>query len=196
MIKSQSTSRLFITALIMLVVLTAAVAGDGEGDKDGKKGTKKDGVAAADTTKADTYGDIDDHIIVDDTLVFEDWDTPDGGGEDDGQAKGVFQGGNEVGGTKAGVADQFFSGVAKAAETFKKEYRVEFTIYPNPTANELHIKSGQIPQSIQVTNLVGKVCSQGDYTPTLNVSELQTGTYFLQLIYPDRHVESRKFIKY
>ena len=75
-------------------------------------------------------------------------------------------------------------------------YKVEFDVYPNPVANELHIRPEKTPQTLQITNLVGKVQKQGDYAPVVTVSDLASGVYHIQLIYPDRHVESRKFIKY
>lgn len=199
MIKLQNTSRFALTALMLIAIVGFSFAAGGEGDKDkkGKKNSKKSSVTVLDSNSLDKRYDIPSaKDQVDDTLVYEDWDGNGGGGDDDGRSSGAYQGGQDIGGSKNRVRDGYNITAAEATDVFKKTYRVEFSVYPNPVVNELHIKPEQAPQSLQVTNLVGGVQIQGEYSPIVNVSELASGTYFIQLIYPDRHVESRKFIKY
>jgi hypothetical protein len=76
----------------------------------------------------------------------------------------------------------------------KNEYLVDFTLYPNPTVNELHLKTTNIPKSLTIIDLTGKQHTISSYSDNIDVSILTPGTYFIQLIYPD-HIESRKFIK-
>lgn len=201
MIKLQNTSRFAFTVLMVVVVVGFSFAAGGEGEKEknknGKDDPKKSSVTVLDSNSLDKKYDIPNaKDQVDDTLVYEDWDGNGGGGDDDGRSSGAYQGGNDVGGSKGRIRDGLNISAAEATDVFKKTYRVEFSVYPNPVVNELHIKPEQAPQSLQVTNLVGGVQIQGEYSPIVNVSELASGTYFIQLIYPDRHVESRKFIKY
>ncbi len=201
MIKLQNTSRFSLTALLLVVVVSFSFAAGGEGDKDkdkkGQKNSKKESVIVLDSNSVDKAFDIPTaKDQVDDTLVYEDWDGNGGGGDDDGRSSGAYQGGQDIGSGKDRIRNGYHISAEDATEAFKKTYRVEFAVYPNPVVSELHIKPEHEPQTLQVTNLAGGVQIQGAYTPVLNVSELASGTYFIQLIYPDRHIESRKFIKY
>ena len=202
MIKSQNTFRFLLTALVLVAVasISFAVAEEGDKDKDknGKRDPKKSSVSAIDSNSTDDKYDIQPtKNQVDDTLVYEDWDGQGGGGgDDDGQYSGAYQGNPDIGGSKNKPSSGYQIGASDAIAVFKKTYRVEFDLYPNPVADELHIRPEKTPQTLQITNLVGKVQKQGDYTPVVIVSDLASGVYHIQLIYPDRHVESRKFIKY
>jgi len=78
----------------------------------------------------------------------------------------------------------------------QKEYRVEFSIYPNPVASVLNVKPDVEPTSFIIKDIQGKVHQKNNYVPQISIAELSSGTYFIQLVYADQHIESRKFIKY
>lgn len=201
MIKLQNTSRILLSALSLLVVVSFSFAAGGEGDKDKeKKGTKNSKKTETTIDSSDIQKKLDIPAVqnqTDDTLVYEDWDdNGNGGGDDDGQSNGIYIGEPGIGVNNNDFEKHQYSSLEEVTEVFKKTYRVEFDIYPNPVVSELHIKPEHAPQSLQVTNIVGKVYKQEAYTPVLSVADLAAGTYFIQLVYPDRHVESRKFIKY
>ena len=103
MIKSQNTFRFLLTALMLVAVasISFAVAGEGDKDKDknGKKDPKKSSVTIIDSNNVDHKYDIPTtKNQVDDTLVYEDWDGQGGGGDDDGQYSGAYQGNPNIGG--------------------------------------------------------------------------------------------------
>jgi len=195
----QNTSRFLLTTILVALVASFSFASEGDKDKE-KNGTsdnKKSSITELDSNTLDKKYDIPTaKNQVDDTLVYEDWDGQGGGGDDDGRASGAYLGGQGLGGNGNDLKDSYSSAAAQTIDIFRKKYKVEFDVYPNPTVNELHIKPEHTPQSIQVTSMTGKVHQQGDYTPVLYVADLTPGTYFIQLIFADRHIESRKFIKY
>lgn len=187
--------RLTLLAFSMLLMVGVSFAEGG--DDDDKKGDDKSSKDEIVLAGEDSLGNDDDIDIIsqgDDTLVYEDWDLIEddlSGGESyskvalDGQSNHQFNP---------------YSGQDNSAELFdhinplKKEYRVEFTVFPNPTIDKININPDREPTSIRIADITGKEHLVSPYTPTVDVSQLGVGTYFIQLIYTD-HVESRKFIK-
>lgn len=75
----------------------------------------------------------------------------------------------------------------------------EFSIYPNPVYEELHVKGNAEIKSITLYSLAGKLCKQvrlsnktNNYS--LSLSELSSGVYFL-LIETSNGIKSQKVIK-
>jgi hypothetical protein len=197
MIKQQKITR-YALCIIALVVSTGISFAKGGDDKDKDKLTEKSGIASRDQDSIYTTLDVDVALHVDDTLVFEDWDGQGGGSGDDGGI-GLPNGGSadldrERSGTSL-IGNSTESNLESIYKTtFQKEYRVEFTLFPNPTIEHITIKPDVVPKSMIITDISGKTHRNESYSSHVNVAELPSGTYILSLIYPD-HVEARKFIK-
>jgi hypothetical protein len=180
-------------ALLLTVLTSFSLLADWDDDRDKKRKTVKN-----QTSKSDSIQFVNDDIDLqeqDDTLVFEDWDSSDGDA-------GVSTISVELGSKPAEISanstetllDNMLSSLTDRFTPLKNEYLVDFTLYPNPTVNELHLKTTNIPKSLTIIDLTGKQHTISSYSDTIDVSILTPGTYFIQLIYPD-HIESRKFIK-
>ena len=182
-----------VYALLLTVLTSLSLLADWDDDRDKKRKTVKN-----QTSKSDSIQFVNDDIDLqeqDDTLVFEDWDSSDG-------YAGVRTISVELGSKQAEISanstetllDNVLSSLTDIFTPLKNEYLVDFTLYPNPTVNELHLKTTNIPKSLTIIDLTGKQHTISSYSDTIDVSILTQGTYFIQLIYPD-HIESRKFIK-
>ena len=182
-----------VYALLLTVLTSLSLLADWDDDRDKKRKTVKN-----QTSKSDSIQFVNDDIDLqeqDDTLVFEDWDSSDGDA-------GVRTISVELGSKPAEISanstetllDNVLSSLTDRFTPLKNEYLVDFTLYPNPTVNELHLKTTNIPKSLTIIDLTGKQHTISSYSDTIDVSILTPGTYFIQLIYPD-HIESRKFIK-
>jgi len=180
-------------ALLLTVLTSISLLADWDDDRDKKRKTVKN-----QTSKSDSIQFLNDDIDLqeqDDTLVFEDWDSSDGDA-------GVSTISVELGSKPAEISanstetllDNMLSSLTDRFTPLKNEYLVDFTLYPNPTVNELHLKTTNIPKSLTIIDLTGKQHTISSYSDNIDVSILTPGTYFIQLIYPD-HIESRKFIK-
>jgi hypothetical protein len=180
-------------ALLLTVLTSFSLLADWDDDRDKKRKTVKN-----QTSKSDSIQFVNDDIDLqeqDDTLVFEDWDSSDGDA-------GVSTISVELGSKPAEISanstetllDNVLSSLTDRFTPLKNEYLVDFTLYPNPTVNELHLKTTNIPKSLTIIDLTGKQHTISSYSDNIDVSILTPGTYFIQLIYPD-HIESRKFIK-
>ena len=182
-----------VYALLLTVLTSLSLLADWDDDRDKKRKTVKN-----QTSKSDSIQFVNDDIDLqeqDDTLVFEDWDSSDGDA-------GVRTISVELGSKPAEISanstetllDNVLSSLTDRFTPLKNEYLVDFTLYPNPTVNELHLKTTNIPKSLTIIDLTGKQHTISSYSDTIDVSILTPGTYFIQLIYHD-HIESRKFIK-
>jgi hypothetical protein len=184
-----------IIALVMCTGFSFAKGGDDD-EKDKLKEKENTSLVKTDSI----HIDINAAHHVDDTLVFEDWDGQDGGSDDDG---GIGQS-NEGSADLDGDNNGFEYGVLNEAnsenpkefydQVFRKEYRVEFTIYPNPTTEHITIKANITPQSLRIIDMTGKTHREEGYSSRIDVTDLPSGTYILNLIYAD-HLEARRFIK-
>ncbi|PCJ66115.1 MAG: hypothetical protein COA58_08565 [Bacteroidetes bacterium] len=185
----------FAFAFVMFMGVSFAEGGDDD-DKKGNKSNKGDKVILTDSIVLDVdfKGDMTNNS--DDTLVFEDWENPDdldlGGGSPLGGDNGISSNGNGNGISTTSLLDA--AGQVAFGNTFKKNYHVDFTLFPNPTVNEIHIKPSIEPSSIRIADITGKEHLKALFTPRVDVAQLPAGTYFIQLIYAD-HIEARKFIK-
>ena len=77
------------------------------------------------------------------------------------------------------------------------DFANEFTLYPNPVKNVLNInaKYGLEIQSLEIYNTIGQlVLVKPNYTQTIDVSNLKTGTYFVKVT-TEKGSGSVKFIK-
>ena len=68
------------------------------------------------------------------------------------------------------------------------------SIYPNPTSNELTIKSTTAVQTIQLMDVTGKVVlSSSEHS--IQLTELISGTYFVTLFLSDGKIHQQKIVK-
>lgn len=70
------------------------------------------------------------------------------------------------------------------------------SLYPNPAEDELNIKGSDINRVV-ISNLIGQKVMEADINEeaTLNVSELEQGTYFVSIYKNDILSETRKLLK-
>lgn len=75
------------------------------------------------------------------------------------------------------------------------ELESSFTVFPNPTTSEISINgiAGTV-KDVQIIDMNGKSLYASDQSKTINVSELNSGTYFVRLIV-DGKVQQVKFMK-
>lgn len=72
---------------------------------------------------------------------------------------------------------------------------VAFKVYPNPVKHTLNVSLlGVEAQTYQITNMVGQIVMKGVFTETINVTNLESGVYMLQLV-TGEDVKSKRFIK-
>ncbi|NNJ55312.1 MAG: T9SS type A sorting domain-containing protein [Bacteroidia bacterium] len=179
--------RLSFIAFILVGVLGSVYAGDDE-----KKGDKKNKNSIIKIDSSDTELDLD-IIDQEDTLVFDDWEIP--GENFENEATKIVT----LGGINGNHSSSYSLAEAKDKLTnysfgFKKEYKVDFTIFPNPSSSQINIKASVNAKAIRITDITGKEHLTSSFTNQIDIMDLPIGTYFIQLIYHD-HVESRKFIK-
>jgi len=186
-----------LTLLAFSMFLMVGVSFAEGGDDDDKKGDDKPSkdkivLTGDDSTVLDDTKDITNEG--DDTLVYEDWDNSE---------QNLSRGDSYIEVALDGQSNYQFNPYSdKSINTelfdhinpLRKEYRVEFTVFPNPTIDKININPEREPTSICIADITGKEHMVSPYAPTVDVSHLGVGTYFIQLIYTD-HVESRKFIK-
>jgi hypothetical protein len=75
---------------------------------------------------------------------------------------------------------------------------VDFSVYPNPTAAELHINAARILQKIEIYNPLGqqiKTVKVNLKSVTLNISDLKKGMYLLNLKFIDGTRATTKIFK-
>ena len=69
-------------------------------------------------------------------------------------------------------------------------------VYPNPTQSALNIQAEKAYTSIKIINLSGQTVFLGEQMPSVDVSTLEKGVYFLLLSDKTNAVlHSQKFIK-
>ncbi len=175
-----------LISLLIICSIVPLVYGDNEGEKE-KNGNGSEEVVVFDSISGDS---IYVHINAnEDTLVFEDWDGSTGLVTDNSAVEGRSQENAE--GQQALDANDIIGGLI---ENHKKRYEVSFEIYPNPTADQLHINAERPPQEIRIISLSGQLILQTVGVDVIDVSSYDTGIYFIELIYFD-HIETRKFVK-
>jgi len=72
------------------------------------------------------------------------------------------------------------------------------SIYPNPVSNALYISTDQYFEAgteIEITNTLGQIVLKSPYKKEINVSELSTGYYFLQVTSRKQGQFHAKFLK-
>lgn len=86
--------------------------------------------------------------------------------------------------------------VENASASSEQFFAENFTLYPNPTTDVLNIssKNGLNASEIRITDLSGKVVKVQKDASTVNVSDLATGTYLIDITTNEGKASS-KFIK-
>ena len=87
--------------------------------------------------------------------------------------------------------------LADDTNSIEETSKIEFSISPNPVYTELSFTSNLLIGKYTVVNLAGKLELKGDFendTNTLDVSNLETGLYFLK-VEAGNSFSVRKFIK-
>lgn len=71
----------------------------------------------------------------------------------------------------------------------------DLIIYPNPTANQLYIKSNSIISKVEIYNTLGTLVFEGENSNSIQLKNLKSGLYFVQILSENRKI-IRKIIKY
>ena len=74
-------------------------------------------------------------------------------------------------------------GIINTSLNASNNEKFNLMIYPNPAANLIHINTQFNPVSTtyKVMNIMGSVLKSGNLTPTIDISDLNTGLYLLEL---------------
>lgn len=189
----QHINRLTLLAL-SLAVVQFAIAEGGDKDKDKESKKKTPTIIKLDSVK--TCGKVDaEKMASEDTLVFEDWDRPDGGKPTNEGDSWIAHSNGVKGYTNGSNVKKEIHSINDLAGIFKrKESNIEVTLYPNPVVDELKVKAECQPNSIRLIDLSGKQHLAPSVGENIDVRSLPQGVYFIQLVYHDVMV-SRKFIK-
>jgi len=78
----------------------------------------------------------------------------------------------------------------------KNAQNINFSIFPNPVANIIHIKSDYILSNIKIINILGEVVYENavlNHDNTVDVTSLKNGVYFLKAV-KDKETITQKFI--
>ncbi len=74
-----------------------------------------------------------------------------------------------------------------------------FRIFPNPAENTLHVESDEIISRITIFNLTGNSILDktdiGDYTTSVNITQLKPGLYIIRIYLGSGEVVSQRFVK-
>ncbi|MDX9748775.1 MAG: T9SS type A sorting domain-containing protein [Paludibacter sp.] len=113
--------------------------------------------------------------------------------------------------TKAHIAQLIFSGTPtgtvyvdnvyfyNSATTSNNELQAQtLTVFPNPVADVLNVRSANELVKMEITNLVGQSMQQVNlkgFEASVSVSELAVGNYFVTLTTEDGKVSTHKFVK-
>lgn len=124
-----------------------------------------------------------------DTLVFEDWDGNLHLTNGDAMAKSNGQ----VPTSKSKKTD-YSAQTGDHVSMHGEQKEFEFDVYPNPVANTLFIRGAETAIQLRVINMSGAVLVEQSSNQQVDVSSLEAGIYFIQLVYADQ-VETKKFIK-
>ncbi|NRA13113.1 MAG: S8 family serine peptidase, partial [Crocinitomicaceae bacterium] len=75
------------------------------------------------------------------------------------------------------------------------DIETSLTVFPNPTSSEISIKGmeGSV-ENVQIIDMTGESVYSSDELTTINVTELNSGAYFIRLIV-DGKVQQVKFVK-
>lgn len=78
----------------------------------------------------------------------------------------------------------------------ENEFLTYFTVYPNPVNSSLSIKTNIIYSRVQIINVVGQIVIESNGNSTIDMSELESGNYIIQLIGEESQIiRSEKFTK-
>ena len=69
------------------------------------------------------------------------------------------------------------------------------TLYPNPVLDKLYLETSEQNWNYQILNLQGQLILKGNYEDNIEVSQLPSGIYFLQLSREDEMYRAVKFVK-
>ena len=74
---------------------------------------------------------------------------------------------------------------------------VEFNLYPNPSSDIISITNSGTPRvdSYKILDIQGRFVQQNRFTNSISVSQLETGTYLIQLFSDNELVGIEKFVK-
>ena len=183
--------KIFIIVFGMALAMNASsFFGDDEKDKKAKRGNTEElseGEEESDTSRIE-----DRQKQADDTLVFEDWDQPDGNSK--GEAPNIIAGAN----SPLGGGDQPAYSAGEIVDALRgyndHKYEVNFTLYPNPAISTLNIAFDNTPDVVRIYSITGTLMFEEAGVESVDVSGFTPGTYIVQLVYHD-HVETAKFIK-
>ena len=108
----------------------------------------------------------------------------------------IYIGINCVSNDQFGFAIDDFKVTTTGTVSSEQFFTENFTMYPNPTTDVLNIssKNGLIVSEIRITDMTGKVVKVQKDASTINVSDLSSGTYLIDITTKEGKATS-KFIK-
>ena len=91
---------------------------------------------------------------------------------------------------------QFYRNSEKVANVTKEELDNSLSIYPNPAADILHLELSVSPKSIEIIDIHGRtILTPDNMSSKINISSLQTGSYYLKIRSTDGIESSKVFVK-
>jgi len=69
------------------------------------------------------------------------------------------------------------------------------TVYPNPTTGLVTINSNEAIEAVKIIGMLGNVIKTHKNTNTIDLSDLETGSYFVSIVTESGKVTTRKVIK-
>lgn len=109
-------------------------------------------------------------------------------------AIGGFSGTPDANFTQSSMLVDYVRIYQNTTASSNNDFNTKFTIYPNPTSNNLHINTNKFIHKIEIYSLLGKSVLQKTNTLNrVNVSNLTAGVYFLK-IYADDKVATKKIM--
>lgn len=97
------------------------------------------------------------------------------------------------------LAELEIYGLLEKPTTVEKPLALEFVVYPNPAGNFLNVKSNSELKTILITDIYGRMAKRinlnGDFSQSLDVSDLKSGIYILQAESASGEMNTAKFVK-
>lgn len=105
--------------------------------------------------------------------------------------------GDSIGNFSVGISAQAMAIDYRNLTSIENTFETTSNVYPNPCTNDIYVNSSKKINSIEIYDIYGKKVVKTIYQENnkLNLSTLNSGSYFMKLKYNDSEIEYRNFIK-
>ncbi len=79
--------------------------------------------------------------------------------------------------------------------TLEIDARIKLIIYPNPSRDFIFIKENQLDLDFQLSDFSGKIILYGEVNSKIDVSQLESGIYFLSIFQDKVLIQTQKIVK-